>query len=178
MAPLAPNNTSRVFVDYTDGINPHTLECRFSEINSSPANAMFAVGNFLTALGTDIDLLVILGARVQHQTSLVSSPVTWNGAANYGTGTMPGSRAPLQTMFQGRSALGRRWKLSIFGYKGGPADNFRLASSIATIGAAITAINAAHAGSNFQAIDGGTPVLQLYASQNYNNHFETVQHGR
>lgn len=177
MAPLPDNSTSRIFVDYSDQYHNHTWEVRYSAINSSSGSAMLYLHAVLQALVPGLYTLTILGARDQHANSLITSPLTWPHNATYGAGVNPAIRAPLQTMFLGRTPLGRRWRFSVFGMIAGPIANFRISSALnADVAAAYAAIVTAHAASNFTGIDGGIPALYDYVSQNYNNRYEVAAH--
>lgn len=177
MAPLPANNTSRVFVDYTDGTNQHTVSCRFDESFSSAEEAVAQMAGFLNAHGQRSFLITIIGARSQGAGESVSLPITWTGDATYGSGLMSPTLAPRQVLYLGRSADGRRIKVSMFGSNLSETDNFRtLASSVGDVGEAIAVLEAAGLTGAFLTISNLVPLWLGYVSHNYNNHFETLAH--
>lgn len=144
MAPLPSNNTAVYFLDYEVESHQHTIQARFGSGGSVNDAAAF-LDAFLTAFGTNIYLLTIIGARVRDVGSDVTYPVTWDGAATYGSST-EGEYASAQYIdFIGRSIDGRRCRIAVFGVKGivdtGQKD-FRLASGVAYVGAALAVLEA------------------------------------
>lgn len=172
MAPLPENNTARLWVDYTDGINQHSIMFRTTE--SAGLTALMTIADdFLDALSPTLYLLTILAARVSAPASSISTPVGWTGAGTYGSGAMPAVRTPLQMCFLGRSTLGRRVRWFVFGTKVDPTATYRLnTADNADVQAARTVlVNGVNAGT-LVAIDGDAPVIYAYVDQNYNSYWE------
>jgi len=167
MAPLPHNNTALLYVDYTTSGKQHVLPCRFSTA-SSIANAMSAVDGFLTAFGAALKLWTIDGARAQDVGTNVSYPVTWTGAATYGSGAGTTDETAVYFDFTGRSIDGRRVKVTTFGAASVASNgNYRVAAGES---AAIDAVLAVLIGFNdeFVTISGLPAVWNNYANQGVN----------
>lgn len=144
MAPLPSNNTGVFYLDYTTEGQDHTLQIRFGT-GSSALEAAGVADAFLTALGTNIYVWTINGARVRDVGTNVSYPVTWDGDTTYGSGTEGAYATAQYGDFVGRSIDGRRCRIAVFGLKGivdSTDDNFRFASSTAYVAAALAALEA------------------------------------
>lgn len=167
MAPLPHNNTALLYVDYTVSGKSHTLPCRFSAA-SSLANAMSAVDGVLTALGSSLKLWTIEGARAQDISTNVSYPITWTGAATYGSGTGTNDETAVYFDFTGRSIDGRRVKFTCFGAASVASNgNYRVAGGeSATIDAALAVLVGLN--DEFVTISGLPPVWNNYANQGIN----------
>lgn len=173
MAPLPDNNTDCFWMDYSDGINPHSFQVRFNGGGSNVPNVMTLVDQFFTALDPILYVLTVTGARFRLEGSTVTQPVTWEGAATYGTFAMPATLAPRQLCFLGRGADGRRVRWFVFGYDAAPPGPFRLPlSSPSELGDAWAIIQAGPADGCFLTISGGDPNLYSYVDVNYNSYFE------
>lgn len=145
MAPLPSNSTDVLFVDYTTCGESHTLQMRFND-DGSVTEAMSKVDEVLTAISSRLRLITITGARVRGAGGSVSLPVTWSGDPTYGTGSGAHFESAYFADFIGRSDLGRRVRMSVFGLNI-PADtsgeDFRITSGEdAGVSAAVTALNA------------------------------------
>lgn len=144
MAPLPNNNTAVYYLDYDVEGHGHTIQARFSETGSvNDAAAMLDA--FLTAFGTNLYLINILGARVRDAGGNVSYPVTWDGDATYGSGTEGQYATAQYGDFVGRSIDGRRCRIAVFGVKGivdTAGDDFRFPSSVGYVGAALAVLEA------------------------------------
>lgn len=172
MAPLPESNTVRIWVDYSDGVNEHSLMARVI----SPANqaaARLRVHNFLFALSPSLYLLTITGARVAALGSNVTNPMVWDHNATYGTGVMPVNNAPRELRFIGRSADGRRNSVSVYGFDGTTPDDYRIsATENVDVDAAIDQLTDAAAAGVFVTISGGLTIWKPYASFNFNSYWE------
>lgn len=144
MAPLPSNSTGVFFLDYTTEGRQHTLQIRFGT-GSSALEAAGVAEAFLTALGTNMYVMTVDGARVRDAGGSVTYPVTWGGPATFGSGT-EGLYATAQYVnFVGRSIGGRRCRLAVFGWKGivdTGDDNFRFSSAVGWVAAALAALEA------------------------------------
>jgi len=169
MAPLPVNSTARLFVDYTTCGEDHTVMCRFGA-SSSAGDAMTVVAAWLDALESLLYDIDILGARVSDLGSSVSYPVTWTGAAAYGSGAGANTDSASYLDFVGRGIGGRRARMAVFGsknYRDGANDDFRITpADAAAIGDALTALRA---GSDVPiTIDGDDVNWQDYANVGVN----------
>jgi hypothetical protein len=179
MAPLPPHNTARFWYDYNDGINDHSLLCRYvATVDFGISDVMAAVDDFLNAVSDDLYLISTQGARFADAGSDISVPVTWEGAATYGAGTMPAVFAPRQTMWLGRDSLGRRFRVSLWGIDQTTPDNFRFASVGGNfVALAVASLATSGAAGAFRTISGNQPSLYNYADVQFNSHWETAARG-
>jgi len=172
MAPLPPESTARFYLDYSDGVNEHTIVARMGA-GASVAEAIASVDLFLTALSGVLFTLTVIGARVSSDNSNVTNPVTWTGSASYGTGTITGNQVPRELRFQGRSTDGRRVSVSVYGFNEDTPATYRInADAIPEIDDAIEALTGAGAVNVFLTISTLVPVWKTYASVNYNSYWE------
>ena len=167
MAPLPSNTTGILFVDYQVGGQQHTFQVRF-QAPSTYADAMVEAGDWLTALGTSIYEITILGARVQAVGTNVTFPTPWLELSTYGSGTCPPAASAQFYDFVGRSPDGRRVRLSIFGAATLTfGNNYRASTGENTaIDAAVTELNSAEG--TMLTISGEQPTWQLYANSGIN----------
>lgn len=178
MAALPVSNTARFYLDYSDGINQHTLVCRYNSPVSTPRGAGDAVHDLLVNIADAFTTITVLGARNSPKNSTLSFPVEWNGLPAYGGGAMIGRNAPRQFLLLGRSPGGRRMRLFLFGYEGDTPDNFRMARSAGNVvDDALISIETWQGDGYWLAIDGQVPAMYAYADFNYNNHFEKIARG-
>jgi len=172
MAPLPESNTARWFLDYTDGVNAHSMMFR-TVSPASMATLKSQVDNFLTELDTVLYLITIIGMRVALVGSNVTNATPWTGAATYGTGAMPVANAPRELRFIGRSADGRRNSISVYGFDGATPDTYQITSaSNPVIEAAILTLSNAAALGIGATISGQAPIWKAYASFNFNSYWE------
>lgn len=177
MAPLPDSSTNRLFVDYTDGINNHTLMFRYP-LSGTLAGVMGVADDVLSAVSPLIHLITITSARAAAAGSEISLPVAWTGLGTYGATSVPGSRAPAQISFVGRSSDGRRARWFIFPYRAAIPDDFRLSTSEnADVLATYNALVAGAAAGDLATIGGLAPTILPYANVNYNSYYETKQRG-
>lgn len=114
MAPLPSNNTAVLFVDYTVSGEQHTMQAR-PQTGSSNLDVMDVLAAFWAALDDSIFLTNIDGARGRAEGATVTLPVTWTGDSGYGVTDGEHNTTAQYYDFVGRSILGRRVKLSVFG---------------------------------------------------------------
>jgi hypothetical protein len=177
MAPLPANNTNRLFLDYSDGINAHTISWRFAAPSSLNA-AKAALDDFLTTLSPALYLITVLGARQQVNGTNVSLPTAWTGAGTYGTGTMPAVNAPRELRFLGRGPDGRKVSVSVYGGDFATPGTYRINSADdADIAGAIGSLDNASAASDWVTISGTKPVVYDYADVNFNSFWEAAARG-
>jgi hypothetical protein len=178
MTALAESNTSRYWVDYSDGVNDHSLMVRFQSIESSAAAAGVVLKDYLEAMDTDLYLITILGARTAVSGSNVTNPASWPGAATYGAGAITLPNVPRQVMFEGRDSSGHRWRLSQFATLVNTPNNYRISvEDDAQIAAAVDVLAAAFIAHDICSINRLSVTMKGYASFNYNNHFEAKARG-
>lgn len=172
---LPPHNTARVWVDYNDGLNLHTLLVRH---DATVPDVMDSIDSLFTNIASDWYEITIGEVRFAASGSDISFPATWTGSATYGATTMPGVFAPRQFMLLGRTNTGRKARWSLFGLEGSTPDTFRLERVAANIvDDALTVIEAGQTAGIWLGIDGHVPVMYQYADYNFNNHYERLQRG-
>lgn len=178
MAPLPPNGTARVWVDYSDGINDHSLMVRYDAEVTDASTALSAADAFLAALSPQLYLLTVTGARAQAAGTHISFPVVWDGDDTYGSGAMPGALAPRQLCFLGRTAGGRRVRWFVFGSKMDTPADFRFdLDDDASLENAYNIIVGSQLVGAFIAIDGANPVNYPYVDVNFNSYYEEKARG-
>ena len=163
MAPLPSNNTAVYFLDYTVCGENHTLQARAGDLVGAP-EASVALDQFLSAINDEIFEITILRMRYRPQGSSVTSPVTWDGGATYGSGAGVHADSAQYGDFIGRSAGGRRVRLAVFGWKGTiEGDDFRVTGAEdSLIADAVALLNGTD--DFFLAIDATVPTWYAYAN--------------
>lgn len=116
MAPLPANNTKRYFLDYSVGGVEHTLLMRVAT-GTDDSLASGAFEDLLTELSAQLYSLTVLGMRVSAEGSDISLPATYSGATSFGSGAADKVGTAGYVTFLGRTADGRRTRISIFGNK-------------------------------------------------------------
>lgn len=165
MPPLPSNNTDVLFVDYSVGGENHTLQCRVVNPSGAP-EAMSAVDDFLTAISPLLRTITIVSARYRVATFSVTLPVTWTGAASYGSGSAVHFETAYFVDFVGRDDDGRRCRAAVFGANV-PADvsndDFRLTrAENSAVDDALSVLEAAT--DEWQSISGLKPSWHQYAN--------------
>jgi hypothetical protein len=152
-----------LFLDYAVDGEDHTLQCRY-DIPNTPEDAMVAVDDFLTALGNSHHVHTVLGARFRNAGSTVSTDIAWTGAATYGSGVGQHGDSASYYDFIGRSAGGRRVRVSVFGAITEKVDGLYRAplASDSAFGAAQAVLAAAEG--TFLAIDGAPAIWKTYVN--------------
>lgn len=183
MAPLPPNTTGRYWVDYLANGREHTVMFRFPAPGVDgdvPPAFVAAVSDFLQSMEpfmpTDWQLL---GARVSAPGSSVSlpgpAPAAVTGAAN----PQP-NEAPGYITFVGRSATGRRVRVSLLGagvtpageagtyndYRATAAENAQVATAIAQLDEVASV-----------GIDGADVTWYTYVNLGYNAYWQRKVRG-
>ena len=169
MAPLPEDSTARYRFDYTVNGEQHDFQVRAS---ASPAAVGTFIGGFLTSLAPELYALTIGTVTHAISGSSVFLPVTTGIEGNtYGTGAGVTEQKAWYVDFIGRSTLGRRWRLAVFGIRTLAGDFRYVPGENATIGFAITALDAAGTG-ELLAIDGGDVNVYPYANAGVNAHWQ------
>jgi hypothetical protein len=132
---------------------------------------MDAIDVLLTNLAGAIRTLTVLGARVQLSGEDVSNDIAWTGAATYGTGGGSHFESAQYFNFIGRSALGRRVRVAVFGagveelgtdYRASTGETAAVDDNVAFLNGLST---------EFVAIDGAHPAWKAYANMGPNAHW-------
>lgn len=174
---LPSNNTGRFWLAYNDSVNDHEMQVRYTG-DATLADVMGFVADYLDAHDTILYLTTILGARYSGEGTEVSSPITWTGAATYGSASMPLNQAPRELCYLGRTTGGRRFRTFLYGGKFTTPDTYRFPStSGSVVEAAIDVLQAAQAAEVFVAIDKLAPSMYTYADVQYNSYWETQRRG-
>jgi len=172
MAPLPPESTPRLYLDYSDGVNQHSLIARLGTGTSS-TTGMDYVDQFMLELSPSLYLITVIGCRIASDESNVTNPIAWTGDFAYGSGTMPPVNAPREIRFQGRSTDGRQVSVSVYGYKEATPAVYRINSGVDTnVDDAIDKLAVASAAGVFVTISSNVPIWKQYASFNFNSYWE------
>jgi hypothetical protein len=178
MAPLDPHGTPRVFVDYNDGFNDHTLMVRYAASGPSVEEVLTMIASIWDALDPNWYEITITGARAAASGSGISFAVPWPGATVYGSGGLPLNRRPVELRFLGRDDSGRRVSWSFYGGTFTIPDGFRFPHSVGgSVADVIDSIEAATASFAFFTINLQAPHVYPYADVNYNSYWEGQSRG-
>jgi hypothetical protein len=173
MAPLPPESTARLWVDYNDGTHDHSFLLRFAA-GAGVSNAMVAAAAFLDALDPDLYAITIIGARTAAAGSVISTPVFWTGGGSYGTGAMPPVSAPVELCFVGRTTTGRMAKWFVYAWNRGMPGNYRFSpGEFSSLDNAVTTLRAHVTAGTVVAIDGAEPSVYPYVNIQNNSYWET-----
>lgn len=171
MAPTIPaNNTRRYYLDYIAGNVQHTMCVRTG--NDVPeGEASTNIGGFLTQLAPILRLITIVGFRRAEAGSNVTNPVTWSGAATYGSGNQPVEDVPKYLSFIGRDSFGQRVRVFVFGINLGPDANWRISATENTaVSNAITFLRGRT--TTFLSVRYMVPVWKSYANIGYHAYWQ------
>ena len=167
MAPLPYNNTCVFRLSYNTCGRSHDLIMRtFDTVDNTVA--INAIASFLSALGSQIYLLTVLGLTRQAEGASYSVDVPWTGAATYGASGGPDEYNAVYVDFIGRSLTGRRARVAVFGYKNFSfGTDYRATSAeSAEVAAAVAVLNANPV--YWTAIDNGVTVWKPYGNVGVN----------
>lgn len=164
MAPLPVESTGRLFVDYSTCQEVHTAMVRFGT-GGNAGDAMAMLDSFWIAITSLMYLGTIQAARVADLGSTVTYPVTWTGAASFGSGAGSHYQTANYVDFVGRSIGGRRVRLATFGLIShadtSNSDYRHQATDSAAVAAGLAVLEAST--DTPVAIDGSPAVWQQYA---------------
>jgi len=173
MAPLPPETTSRLWVDYTDGIHTHSLMWRFNNVTSNSAECQSNIHTWLTAIAPNLFEITILGMRLAGEGSTVSFPGTWTGSSSYGTGAQTAVNAPVEIRYEGRSVTGRKVHAGVYGYKEGLNGAYRIVIvPESALEDGLVALQSAASTGAFVCIDESTPIFKDYVNIQNNSYWE------
>lgn len=185
LAPLSPSNTPRYFVDYKANGRNHTVMFRYATpVNGPPpatpyiARVASVFDDLKTWLPSDF---AILGARYAVAGSDVTLPATAPAPAGPFAGALNQGEAPAFVTFVGRSAAGRKWRLSFLGVVISPAEGGATATDYRMTTAENTVIATVRTNldgwTDIVAIDGEQVSLHPYANLGYNAHWQKALRG-
>jgi hypothetical protein len=168
MAPLAPSNTPRFKVHYTNSFQGHTFQVRWGGSPSALSAAFTGILGGLTGLyAASVVDSVEFAATGSNIFNLVVS-----GLEGFTWGSGPGNpiTASQYINFIGRTSNNRRVRLAIFGCTSEANDfRFNVGESTAVDGA-VAVFN--DPGQPFQGIDGLKPVWKSYANAGQNAYWQ------
>lgn len=176
LPPLPEDNTARLFVNYRYEDTEHEAQFRLL----SPFTQSDLVGWVNNWLDTYSDLWQTLvefhSADWAAAGSSVRNPVSWTPVVGTGPNQTDPARLSRSTSFVGRSPDGRKLRLFFYGMFFGPDDSYRVeASLVATLAAAITALNALT--SRVGTISGSAPIFKPYVNIRNNSYWQTELRG-
>jgi hypothetical protein len=114
MAPLPPNSTARLWVDYETCGENHSAQIRLAD-GEDPAEAATEFGDLITAVTSMFFLSTFLGARYAASGSNVSNDVDLVWPVTWGSAVGPHFASSRYVDFIGRSLDGRRVRFALFG---------------------------------------------------------------
>lgn len=170
MAPLPPSNTARYKVFYEVISQKHTFELRVN-----PAFSPSDMGTFIDAMFDALDSSLYLGSVTEVQfaaegSDIFNPVVTGQEGRTFGSAGGSSNEVPKFLNWVGRSAGGRRVRLAVFGYQGGPST-WRVTTGedahVATVQALLNGTENAGL-----AIDGLKAIWKPYANFGYNAHWQ------
>jgi len=130
MAPLSPDNTARVYVDYTVAGHQHTVMARYAATGDISATVAH-LADFVNAFGASVFLSTLVGIRASSVGSSVTFPVSETFPATWGSVDVAGDETANYYDLIGRSVDGRRVRVALFGAKTLTAsDKYRLPTSL------------------------------------------------
>lgn len=181
MAPLDPNNTRRLYIDYEVDNVPHEMQIRLN----GTASVVDTLDNLYYILDFCKGFLptswLITGVRLSAAGSNISVPFDYSASDLFGfVGTNGAAwvdvNHPRQLTWVGRSeTTGRRVRLSIYGAVFNTPGNFRFGPGEVVFSSAevIAALNLAATAGQFVTIDGSRPRWYPYVNVNFNSYWET-----
>ncbi len=171
MEALPPDNTARIWLDYLTGGAKHSIMLRTANIIS--ADTVLDVFNaMLTAMSASLFQWDILGARIASAGSNVTLPLTWTGPGTYGAGSGAGVNTPRQVTAVGRTSLGRRWTMQLYGVNLNPPATYRAPTiSVANLAAGLVELQDAFDEGTICGIDAMPVRIYDYVNFGYNDHW-------
>lgn len=115
MAPLNPNTTLRLLIQYTSGGEPHVAECRPDGVTTYAAAQAYAENLIPLMKAVMADTDQVTGAYVYLAGADVSNPIVITpGPGTAGTATINDQSKSAFASWVGRSLLGRRVRFTVF----------------------------------------------------------------
>lgn len=176
MAPLPPNSTGRVFVDYTANGREHTVQFRYSGAGAPDTSFLEGLDDVFIEMNPYMPSdWTFLGWRYVADGNVVSVDLPGGPTAFNGAGVPVVGEAPAFLSFIGRSLGGRRLRVYFLGTSASPADDggdfadyrvdFTESPGLLDVVNAMTAAGVV-------AIDGGPPAWKNYANLGYNAYWQ------
>lgn len=167
MAPLPPESTARVYLDYSVAGYEHTLQCRIGT-GATIQDGVDALAALIGALSDQLYATDLVGLRASNDGSNVSYPLSNTFATSWGDGAAAGDESAQYYDFVGRSVDGRRVRAAVFGAQiVANANIFRLPTSLG--GLWLDAWNAlTNAEGAFVTISDQQPVWHTYINTGIN----------
>lgn len=177
MAPLPPNNTKRVHVDYTTGRRQHTMQVR-GHASSSPVGILSDVFDFLNTIKLRLPTTwEVTGVRYTETGGSITLPIDPSFLAGFSgenVDTPFEVQETVEWVWVGRGLTsGRRVEISLYGILDNVPGDFRFNAETAApwVAASIAALNAAPEG--FATIVPDNAQWYPYVNVNYNSYWET-----
>lgn len=169
---LPANNTDRLFVRMSGTAGQHDTVFRFADAVTQD-NAIATARAVLTAWRPFVSSAIsFISARWQVHGSHVSFPVVW-GAPIVGTNAtaLTGDTKPQFTSVTGRSLDGRRCRITVFGWPGPTATDYRFTTGeIAELAPLLTALSAGPA--EIASISGQPVLWNAYLNVGRNAYYQ------
>lgn len=170
MAPLPPSNTKRYFLDYQVAGEQHTMTMRVDDA-ATDEDASTGFDALLTAMAPLLLNIVVVRMRVANSGTNVTTPATYGGALEFGTGAGSGVNVPDFWSFTGKDSAGRIVKVEIFGRSISPNNNFRVNMvDDSDVEAALSALDTV--APIWLTISGSAPFWNPYANQGVNAYWQ------
>lgn len=181
MAPLPPENTGRVWVDYVAQGRQHSMQVRYGTPGAPGSDLLEALDDVLIALNPFMpEDWAFVDARYAVDGSTVSIPLVFTPTSFDGGQPVRLSSAPAFLSLVGRDTLGKRVRLYALGTSFGPdeeggiATDYRLAI---TENVSAAALYSAVASSPFTTITGSDPAWKPYLNLGYNSYWQRKVRG-
>ena len=178
LPPLPDNNTSVIFCNYTVLGEPHSFQWRYTDPPATLADATERVASFLQELQPLMaNGWTVTGLEVRFEGEIFTLPAgTLNVTPGAGTALLS-VNAPRFVSFIGRGALGRKWRLSLYGLQFTLEDDYRLeVGDEAALDAARAVIDASPLGT-CMAIDRSKVNTYAYYNVGYNAYHQREARG-
>lgn len=168
MAPLPPNGTERLFLDYSVAGYEHTVCNRFDIAESDASDAAGALQAFVEAITPVVYLSTFVRLRLQLRGTDITLPFSYAFPATWGSGSAAGNESAQYWDFIGRGPTGRRVRVSHFGATSvSSGDLYRVAASgVAGLAAALAVLTASDG--CFLDIDNQEPTWYPYVNMGVN----------
>jgi len=178
MAPLPANATARYFVDYTDGLNKHSILFRSGNEVATAADLGTIANEFIAVLQPLMyNGWQILGARFSAEGTNLTLPVVPPNQVDPGqVVAMSGANAPRYVSFVGRGITsGRRIRFFVFGLNVFTGDDYRIQPGEVPVLDDARAVLADAGLGLLDTVAGDNFTLYQYVNVGFNSYFERKQ---
>lgn len=167
MAPLPPNSTARVKIQYNTCEFDHELQIRYAAPNTVD-DVITEFNSFINAIEGLLFESTFIGAQVAASGSNVFNDVAGSWPVTWGSGVGAKVSTAWYYDFIGRSVDGRRVRMAVFGAKQiSTTDDYRAFSAeVADIEAGVAVLNGAEG--VFLSINQFQPIWKPYANSGVN----------